>query len=281
MSSTITCRALKTYLSPLRRLIPSLMLSNHDSKPAIKEEPLNGNLPRPPTSYTLTNSMRARLTTAFHANLTLSSAPTADLGPDVPNLSLTFDHQTPTRLRLLIRDAAAARWTVPRDVVSLDPDGPEHKLPGATRQLVYSYDASPFGFCVTRANAEENAPALFDTRKMDFVFKEQYLEISSKVPEGANVYGLGEVNSTFKRKFASEKDGEEMGTVTTLWCRDTPVPRDRNVYGAHPFYMEMRDGKAHGVLLLNSNGMDILLTPGKITYKVIGGMLPFFHSYTL
>lgn len=27
--------------------------------------------------------------------------------------------------------------------------------------------------------------------------------------------------------------------------------------------------------------MDVLLTPGKITYKIIGGMLPFFDSYIL
>lgn len=208
----ISCRVLRHTLHtlpPLRCLISSLH----------KKEPLDGIPPRPPTSYTLTNSLHARLTTAFHANLTLSSAPTPVLGPDVPNLSLTFDHQTPTRLRVLIRDAAATRWTVPRDVVSLDPDGPEPRVPKAPHQLAYSFDASPFGFCVTRANADENALALFDTRTLDFVFKEQYLEISSKVPEGANVYGLGEVNSTFKRKFASEKDGEEKGTVTTLWCR--------------------------------------------------------------
>lgn len=40
--------------------------------------------------------------------------------------------------------------------------------------------------------------------------------------------------------------------------------------------MEIRDGKAHGILLLNSNGMDILLQPGFITYRVLGGVFDFY-----
>jgi hypothetical protein len=31
-----------------------------------------------------------------------------------------------------------------------------------------------------------------------------------------------------------------------------------NLYGSHPFYLEMRsNGAAHGVFLLNSNAMDV------------------------
>ena len=41
--------------------------------------------------------------------------------------------------------------------------------------------------------------------------------------------------------------------------------------GSHPFYMELRDGKAHGVFLRNSNGMDIMLNDTSLTYRVIGG----------
>ena len=57
--------------------------------------------------------------------------------------------------------------------------------------------------------------------------------------------------------------------------------------------MEIRDGKAHGALLLNAHGMDVLTVDGRITWKIIGGILEFYvfvpdddkpnsvvHSYT-
>lgn len=50
----------------------------------------------------------------------------------------------------------------------------------------------------------------------------------------------------------------------------------QNIYGAHPFYMEIRDGKAHGALLVNAHGMDVMTVEGRITYKVIGGILEFY-----
>lgn len=40
--------------------------------------------------------------------------------------------------------------------------------------------------------------------------------------------------------------------------------------------MEVRGGKAHGVFLLNANGMDILLRSRTLTYKIIGGVLDFY-----
>lgn len=49
-----------------------------------------------------------------------------------------------------------------------------------------------------------------------------------------------------------------------------------NVYGSHPYYTEIRNGKAHGSLLLNAHGMDVFFSEGRVTYKVIGGILDFY-----
>ncbi|KFO22135.1 hypothetical protein H920_16515 [Fukomys damarensis] len=52
----------------------------------------------------------------------------------------------------------------------------------------------------------------------------------------------------------------------------------RNSYGVHPYYMALEeDGSAHGVLLLNSNAMDVTLQPTPaLTYRTIGGILDFY-----
>ena len=109
-----------------------------------------------------------------------------------------------------------------------------------------------------------------------------------------------------------------------LWtCDQPPTLPNVGVYGAHPFYMDVRegapaatctlwqeevdlvccrwlppaashkavkmtssiphlsvpmraDGQTHGVLLLNSNGMDVAITETKLQYRVIGGVLDFY-----
>lgn len=50
-----------------------------------------------------------------------------------------------------------------------------------------------------------------------------------------------------------------------------------DLYGSHPVYMDLRPGgNAHGVLLLNSNGMDVVYRANSLTYKVIGGVFDFY-----
>ena len=60
--------------------------------------------------------------------------------------------------------------------------------------------------------------------------------------------------------------------------KDHGTPVHKNLYGSHPFYLDLRSqtGNAHGVFLLNSNGMDIVLQESYITYKIIGGILDFY-----
>ncbi|KAK7909767.1 hypothetical protein WMY93_014451 [Mugilogobius chulae] len=51
-----------------------------------------------------------------------------------------------------------------------------------------------------------------------------------------------------------------------------------NCYGIHPFYMGLENtADAHGVLLLNSNAMDVTFQPTPaITYRTLGGILDFY-----
>lgn len=130
---------------------------------------------------------------------------------------------------------------------------------------------SPFSFAVVRRS---NGETLFDTKDHPLVFENQYLRIKTSLPEKANIYGLGEHSETLRL--------DERNTTRTMWARDAfGIPKDSNLYGVHPVYIEHRTTGSHGVFLLNSNGMDIKLRADEasgtsLEYNVIGGVLDFY-----
>ena len=83
------------------------------------------------------------------------------------------------------------------------------------------------------------------------VFEDQYLQLTSALPLGANIYGLGEVvaSSGFRRDVGT--DGG-VGTIQTMWARDIADPIDENVYVFRYF--------SH-ILFLTSLWIQIRLTP--------------------
>lgn len=184
-------------------------------------------------------------------------------GKTIDDLTVSVDFEAEDRLRVLIADKEGKQYPVPDSPLGLERS--KHDRAARKRNYDFKYTESPFGFQVIR---KADKSVIFDTTDYPLVFEDQYLEISTAVPKDTNLYGVGEVVSNFRR--------DNKQNVTTLWNRDDATPFYKNIYGAHPYYTELRNGKAHGALLLNAHGMDVFFKEGRITYKIIGGVLEFF-----
>lgn len=201
-------------------------------------------------------------------------------GPDVGALRIIARYNADEQMHVHITDSSSSRWEVPRDLLPR-PSALETSLQAQSspqRQLQLSYTAEPFGFAVTRIATGEtlfnSTPPAHPSEEAAFnsmVFKEQYLEISTQLPRNNSLFGIGE---------STRPDGLRLtrGRTYTLWATDMAAYTvDVDLYGAYPFYMDVREGGAtHGVLLLNSNGMDIYVGQDLLTYRVIGGVLDFY-----
>ncbi|KAL9666180.1 hypothetical protein QQ045_000504 [Rhodiola kirilowii] len=175
-------------------------------------------------------------------------------GPDIKLLQHYIKHETDLRLRIHITDAEKPRW-----------------------ELILTYTSNPFGFAVRRkSNNDVVFNTTFDSSDSfnNLVFKDQYLEITTKLPKSASLYGLGENTQPHGIKIRPNEP-------YTLYTTDvSAITLNTDLYGSHPVYMDLRnlngEAYAHGVLLLNSNGTDVFYRGDSLTYKVIGGV---FHFY--
>ena len=194
-------------------------------------------------------------------------------------------------MRVHITDAKKQRWEVPYDLLPREqPPALKQSITGSRKntisvleteysgsELILSYTQDPFSFVVKR---KSNGDTLFNSSSDEsdpfspLVFKDQYLEISTKLPQGASLYGLGENSQPHGIKLYPNDP-------YTLYTTDiSALNVNTDLYGSHPVYMDLRNegGKpyAHGVLLLNSNGMDVFYSGTSLTYKIIGGVLDFY-----
>lgn len=180
---------------------------------------------------------------------------------DIPLLKMEVFYETPTRIRVRIQDPSSPRWESPLPVV------PNAKL-GAVEPLYgITVEEDDGAFVIFR---KASSLPLFDTRSAaPLVYADQFLQLSTRLPS-EYMYGLGEhlegllLDTFWKRR--------------VLWNLDQIPEPGKNTYGSHPFYLSLEpDGNAHGVFLLNSNAMDVVLQPTPAaTFRIIGGILDLY-----
>ncbi|NWI58669.1 MGA protein, partial [Calyptomena viridis] len=166
-------------------------------------------------------------------------------------------------LQFKIDDPANHRYEVPVPL-SL-PAAPEASL--QNRLYDVTVQDKPFGLQVRRRST---GTVIWNSQLPTFTFSDMFIQISTRLPS-QYVYGFGE---TEHRSFRHDMNWITWGMFT----RDQPPGYKLNSYGFQPFYMGLEeDGNAHGVLLLNSNAMDVTFQPTPaLTYRTTGGILDFY-----
>ncbi|KAI1641298.1 family 31 glycosyl hydrolase [Biscogniauxia mediterranea] len=202
------------------------------------------------------------------ADLTLAGEACNVYGTDLEDLTLEVSYDTDNRLHVKIQDAGNSVYQVPESVFPRPESGGSSADKSA---LKFDYVESPFSFSVSRS---ESGEVLFDTSAANIVFESQYLRLRTKLPEDPSLYGLGEHSDPFMLNTTNY--------IRTFWSQDSyAVPEGANLYGNHPVYYEHRDTGSHGVLFLNSNGMDIMINDTEeagqyLEYNSLGGVLDFY-----
>ena len=200
--------------------------------------------------------------TGLTGTLSLIGEPSSSLGLDIQTLKLDILFENADYAHVKITDVTSTRWEIPQSVIPRPVNVP--KL--STVNYVVSYTSSPFTLTVTRKSDQR---VVFSTTK-DLFFKDQYIAWTTTYDPAAKTYGLGESARTVQ---ALPNDNK----VYTGWASDTPsLFHHVNLYSSFPMYVQMVNGSSHGGMMLSSNGVDVVLGPSSLTYKLIGGIIDMY-----
>ena len=207
------------------------------------------------SSYKATNVSR----TDAGITATLISSDKTSISP----LFLNIRYEADARLRIRITDPNNDRYEVP---YPWSRDG-YTKNKGYRRYEVLVRD-TPFSVQVVRVS---DKTVVFDTTSHELIYTDQFLSLGTRLPSGM-LYGIGEDSAPLLRNLNQR--------THTLWNSGGYYEQGQgvNLYGTHPFYLNLeQSGRANGVLLMNSNAMDIMLSesPPAVQWNTIGGILDF------
>ncbi|XP_026936724.1 lysosomal alpha-glucosidase isoform X2 [Sagmatias obliquidens] len=178
---------------------------------------------------------------------------------DIMTLRLDVLVETESRLHFTIKDPTNQRYEVPLETPRVRSQAPS---------TLYSVEFSeePFGVIVRR---KLDGRVLLNTTVAPLFFADQFLQLSTSLPS-QHITGLAEHLGPLMLS--------TNWTKVTLWNRDVAPTPDTNLYGSHPFYLGLEDGGlAHGVFLLNSNAMDVVLQPSPaLSWRSTGGILDVY-----
>uniref|UniRef100_A0A452ESN0 Maltase-glucoamylase 2 (putative) n=1 Tax=Capra hircus TaxID=9925 RepID=A0A452ESN0_CAPHI len=199
-----------------------------------------------------------------HLTASEAAASASDtLSATIGFLRLSVIYHTENMLQFKIYDPTNKRYEVP--VPLNTPSSPV----GSPENCLYDVKIrnNPFGIQIRR---KSSSTVIWDSQLPGFTFRDMFLSISTRLPS-QYLYGFGETeHTTFRRNISWHTWG--------MFARDEPPAYKKNSYGVHPYYMALEeDGSAHGVLLLNSNAMDVTFQPTPaLTYRTTGGILDFY-----
>jgi len=170
-----------------------------------------------------------------------------------------------SRLHVIIYDKDEQVYQVPEFVLPR----PTGSSTSDESQVEITVEEAPFSFTVIR---KANKEVIFTTRGSHIVFEDQYIRLRTTLPNDPSLYGLGEHTDSLRLPTSAY--------TRTMWNRDAGgVPQGSNLYGQHPVYFERREEHSHGVFLLNSNAMDILIDNDDgqyLEYNTIGGVIDLY-----
>uniref|UniRef100_A0A672GPQ1 Maltase n=1 Tax=Salarias fasciatus TaxID=181472 RepID=A0A672GPQ1_SALFA len=181
--------------------------------------------------------------------------------PDIDKLRVEIVYHSSDMFRFKIWDPSTPRYEVP--VPLTVPSAPE---PDEDKRLYkVTVTDKPFGIQVIR---KSTGTKIWDSAVPGFTFSDMFIQVSTRL-SSEFVYGFGETEHTTYRH---DLNYHTWG----MFSKDQPP--GMNCYGVHPFYMGLENtADAHGVLLLNSNAMDVTFQPTPaLTYRTLGGILDFY-----